>query len=118
MGPKTCGLQKRQTVQKNCDISDQQSGVNFTEDNIKTRWKNLPTTFQREHKKVVAGKKSGAGSDTVYTSKLRFYEKLLILCDCGEPCCSIDNLPSDVLLCSSSDNMPSLEHSSLAPSED
>ncbi|RVE65467.1 hypothetical protein OJAV_G00116680 [Oryzias javanicus] len=57
--------------------------VPFTVEDIKTKFRNLRTVFQREHK-VVSSNKT-CGSEDFYLSKWKHYHELMFLCDsCDE----------------------------------
>lgn len=57
--------------------------VTFTVDDIKTKFRNLRTIFQREHKVVRANRT--CGSEDFYLPKWKHYQQLMFLCDsCDE----------------------------------
>ncbi|XP_068191290.1 uncharacterized protein [Antennarius striatus] len=57
--------------------------VSFTVEDIKTKFRNLRTIFQREHKAVSSNKT--CGSEDFYFPKWRHYRELMFLCDsCDE----------------------------------
>lgn len=67
----------------------------FLESDVKKKWKNLRTTFQREHK-TASCKTSGSGADEVHYSKWRHYSQMLFLLECGESDTSEDNIQPPV----------------------
>ncbi|XP_044190329.1 uncharacterized protein LOC122968881 [Thunnus albacares] len=64
--------------------------VPFTVEDIKTKFRNLRTIFQREHKAVSANKT--CGSEDFYLPKWRHYRELMFLCDS----CDEDDQPDDL----------------------
>ncbi|XP_029301330.1 uncharacterized protein LOC115017201 [Cottoperca gobio] len=63
-------------------LSDSES-VPFTVEDIKTKFRNLRTIFQREHKAVSSNKT--CGSEDFYLPKWKHYRELMFLCDsCDE----------------------------------
>ncbi|TNM92419.1 hypothetical protein fugu_019431 [Takifugu bimaculatus] len=63
-------------------LSDREP-VPFTVKDIKTKFRNLRTIFQREHKAVTSNKT--CGSEDFYLPKWKHYQDLMFLCDsCGE----------------------------------
>ncbi|KAK3862833.1 hypothetical protein Pcinc_031336 [Petrolisthes cinctipes] len=55
--------------------------VNATKDTVKKKINNLRSAFRKELKKVARSKKSGAGTDKIYTPTLWYYNDLLFLKD-------------------------------------
>nr|XP_019964680.1 PREDICTED: uncharacterized protein LOC109643874 [Paralichthys olivaceus] len=70
-------------------LSDNES-VPFTVDDIKTKFRNLRTIFQREHKAVSSNKT--CGSEDFYLPKWKHYRDLMFLCDS----CDEDERPEDL----------------------
>ncbi|KAF1377216.1 hypothetical protein PFLUV_G00198340 [Perca fluviatilis] len=64
--------------------------VPFTVEDIKTKFRNLRTIFQREHK-VVSSNKT-CGSEDFYLPKWKHYRELMFLCDS----CDEDERPEDL----------------------
>ncbi|XP_022069170.2 uncharacterized protein LOC110964684 [Acanthochromis polyacanthus] len=64
--------------------------VPFTVEDIKTKFRNLRTIFQREHKAVSANKT--CGSEDFYLPKWKHYRELMFLCDS----CDEDERPVDL----------------------
>ncbi|KAM9840949.1 uncharacterized protein ACBR49_014474 isoform 2-T2 [Aulostomus maculatus] len=62
--------------------------VSFSVEDIKCKFKNLRTVFNREYKAVQASRTS----DKVYQSKWKHYQQLLFLCEC----CDDDDSPDDL----------------------
>ncbi|XP_060931722.1 uncharacterized protein LOC133007535 [Limanda limanda] len=62
----------------------------FTVDDIKAKFRNLRTIFQREHKAVSSNRT--CGSEDFYVPKWKHYRDLMFLCDC----CDEDERPEDV----------------------
>ncbi|XP_034047321.1 uncharacterized protein LOC117528857 isoform X2 [Thalassophryne amazonica] len=63
--------------------------IPFTVDDIKTKFRNLRTIFQREHKSVSANKT--CGSEDFYLPKWKHYRDMMFLCDsCDEDDCAED----------------------------
>lgn len=60
----------------------------FAVDDIKCKFKNLRTVFNREYKVVQASR----ASDKLYVSKWKHYQQLLFLCECCDEDESPDNL--------------------------
>ncbi|KAM3600018.1 uncharacterized protein V6R79_015832 [Siganus canaliculatus] len=69
-------------------LSDNET-VPFSVEDIKTKFKNLRTVFQREHKSVNLNKT--CGSEDFYLPKWKHYSDLLFLCDS----CDEDEQPKD-----------------------
>ncbi|XP_039909314.1 uncharacterized protein LOC120747476 [Simochromis diagramma] len=67
--------------------------VSFTVEDIKTKFRNLRTIFQREHKAVSSNKT--CGSEDFYLPKWKHYRDLMFLCDS----CDEDEQPEDVHFC-------------------
>ncbi|XP_038590017.1 uncharacterized protein LOC119914650 [Micropterus salmoides] len=63
--------------------------VPFTVEDIKTKFRNLRTIFQREHKAVSSNKT--CGSEDFYLPKWKHYRELMFLCDS----CDEDEQPQD-----------------------
>ncbi|KAG7498881.1 hypothetical protein JOB18_022975 [Solea senegalensis] len=70
-------------------LSDSET-VSFTVEDIKTKFRNLKTTFQREHKSVSANKT--CGSEDFYLPKWKYFRELMFLCDS----CDEDDIPGDI----------------------
>ncbi|XP_041666412.1 uncharacterized protein LOC121524905 isoform X2 [Cheilinus undulatus] len=70
-------------------LSDHES-VPFTVEDIKTKFRNLRTTFQREHKAVNSNQT--CGSEDFYVPKWKHYNDLMFLCDS----CDEDDRPEEV----------------------
>ncbi|XP_037609575.1 uncharacterized protein LOC119478725 [Sebastes umbrosus] len=70
-------------------LSDNES-VPFTVEDIKTKFRNLRTIFQREHKAVSSNKT--CGSEDFYLPKWKHYRELMFLCDS----CDEDERPEDL----------------------
>ncbi|KAM7369374.1 hypothetical protein PAMP_013646 [Pampus punctatissimus] len=64
--------------------------VSFSVEDIKCKFKNLRTVFNREYKAVQASR----ASDKLYVSKWKHYQQLLFLCEC----CDEDDSPDDLLI--------------------
>uniref|UniRef100_UPI0037E86E32 uncharacterized protein n=1 Tax=Semicossyphus pulcher TaxID=241346 RepID=UPI0037E86E32 len=64
--------------------------VPFTVEDIKTKFRNLRTIFQREHKAVSSNKT--CGSEDFYLPKWKHYRDLMFLCDS----CDEDERPEDL----------------------
>ncbi|XP_008301689.1 uncharacterized protein LOC103373562, partial [Stegastes partitus] len=64
--------------------------VPFTVEDIKTKFRNLRTIFQREHKAVSSNKT--CGSEDFYLPKWKHYRELMFLCDS----CDEDERPDDL----------------------
>ncbi|XP_041816665.1 uncharacterized protein LOC121623461 [Chelmon rostratus] len=64
--------------------------VSFTVEDIKTKFRNLRTIFQREHKAVSSNKT--CGSEDFYLPKWKHYRELMFLCDS----CDEDERPEDL----------------------
>ncbi|XP_076613426.1 uncharacterized protein LOC143337649 [Chaetodon auriga] len=64
--------------------------VPFTVEDIKTKFRNLRTIFQREHKAVSSNKT--CGSEDFYLPKWKHYRELMFLCDS----CDEDERPEDL----------------------
>ncbi|KAE8284787.1 hypothetical protein D5F01_LYC16222 [Larimichthys crocea] len=64
--------------------------VPFTVEDIKTKFRNLRTIFQREHKSVSSNKT--CGSEDFYLPKWKHYRELMFLCDS----CDEDERPEDL----------------------
>ncbi|XP_035040908.2 uncharacterized protein LOC118125933 [Hippoglossus stenolepis] len=64
--------------------------VPFTVDDIKAKFRNLRTIFQREHKAVSSNKT--CGSEDFYVPKWKHYRDLMFLCDS----CDEDERPEDL----------------------
>ncbi|XP_053266656.1 uncharacterized protein LOC128424487 [Pleuronectes platessa] len=64
--------------------------VPFTVDDIKAKFRNLRTIFQREHRAVSSNKT--CGSEDFYVPKWKHYRDLMFLCDS----CDEDEKPEDV----------------------
>lgn len=62
----------------------------FTVEDIKCKFKNLRTVFNREYKAVQASR----ASDKLYMSKWKHYQQLLFLCEC----CDEDDGSDDLLI--------------------
>ncbi|XP_040012873.1 uncharacterized protein LOC120806144 isoform X2 [Xiphias gladius] len=62
----------------------------FTVEDIKTKFRNLRTIFQREHKAVSSNKT--CGSEDFYLPKWKHYSELMFLCDS----CDEDERPEDL----------------------
>ncbi|CAK6978014.1 uncharacterized protein LOC128380654 [Scomber scombrus] len=69
-------------------LSDQ--SVSFSVEDIKCKFKNLRTVFNREYKAVQASR----ASDKLYVSKWKHYQQLLFLCEC----CDEDDGSDDLLI--------------------
>ncbi|XP_029920592.1 uncharacterized protein LOC115368568 [Myripristis murdjan] len=61
--------------------------VPFTVDDIKNKFKNLRTTFQRQHKLVKAG--AAPGSDAAFVSPWKHYQQMMFL----QSCCDQEEAP-------------------------
>lgn len=72
--------------------------VPFTVEDIKTKFRNLRTIFQREHKAVSSNKT--CGSEDFYLPKWKHYRDLMFLCDS----CDEDEQPEDVHFCQLQDS--------------
>ncbi|XP_031711786.1 uncharacterized protein LOC116388245 [Anarrhichthys ocellatus] len=70
-------------------LSDNESAP-FTVEDIKTKFRNLRTIFQREHKAVSSNKT--CGSEDFYLPKWKHYRELMFLCDS----CDEDERPVDL----------------------
>lgn len=72
------------------DQSEKQNGISdsFAVDDIKCKFKNLRTVFNREYKAVQASR----ASDKLYASKWKHYQQLLFLCES----CDEDESPEEV----------------------
>nr|XP_020456874.1 uncharacterized protein LOC109960836 isoform X2 [Monopterus albus] len=81
--------------------------VSFSVEDIKCKFKNLRTVFNREYKAVQASR----ASDKLYVSKWKHYEQLLFLCEACDEDDSTDDLQ---VLMQQDDN--DLEHGNQAPS--
>ena len=46
---------------------------------IKAQWHTLTTTFDREHKRVEGSKRTGSGTDSVYKSEWKYYERMFFM---------------------------------------
>uniref|UniRef100_UPI00358E8B50 uncharacterized protein n=1 Tax=Myxine glutinosa TaxID=7769 RepID=UPI00358E8B50 len=65
-------------------LGTRHQGSKLTVGALKARWKNMRTTFQREHKKVAMSRAFGMGPDNIYNSKWRHYPRLLFLSECED----------------------------------
>ncbi|XP_051906126.1 uncharacterized protein LOC127590750 [Hippocampus zosterae] len=70
----------------------------FTVKDVKTKFRNLRTIFQREHKAVNANKT--CGSEDFYVPKWKHYRELMFLCDS----CDEEQQPDDVLFQQAADD--------------
>ncbi|XP_054468167.1 uncharacterized protein LOC129102177 [Anoplopoma fimbria] len=70
-------------------LSDNESAP-FTVEDVKTKFRNLRTIFQREHKAVSSNKI--CGSEDFYLPKWKHYRELMFLCDS----CDEDEQPDDL----------------------
>ncbi|XP_070706063.1 serine-rich adhesin for platelets-like [Pempheris klunzingeri] len=81
--------------------------VSFTVEDIKCKFKNLRTVFNREYKVVQASR----ASDKLYVSKWKHYQQLLFLCES----CDEDDSPDDLLILEPQEDKD-LEYGSQTPS--
>ncbi|XP_044029270.1 uncharacterized protein LOC122865219 isoform X2 [Siniperca chuatsi] len=81
--------------------------VFFSVEDLKCKFKNLRTVFNREYKAVQASR----ASDKLYVSKWKHYQQLLFLCES----CDEDDSPDDLQILMSQENKD-LEHGNLTPS--
>ncbi|XP_077593827.1 uncharacterized protein LOC144210804 isoform X2 [Stigmatopora nigra] len=80
----------------------------FTVEDIKIKFRNLRTTFQREHKSVNANKT--CGSENFHVPKWKHYQELMFLC---ESCDEEEEQPDDVPFAPSANaNLHPLDHQS------
>ncbi|KAM4528363.1 uncharacterized protein PAE49_000252 [Odontesthes bonariensis] len=79
-------LRQRLLESLRSQLSD--SSVSFSVEDVKCKFKNLRTVFNREFKAVQAGK----ASDKHYASKWKHYQQLLFLCES----CDEDDPPDDL----------------------
>ncbi|KAI3362555.1 hypothetical protein L3Q82_012262 [Scortum barcoo] len=80
--------------------------VRFTVEDIKNKFKNLRTTFQRQYKMVKASKV--CRSDDVFVPQWKHYQQLMFLQGCWDQDDGPDDLPLSPLTVSQEDNQPVL----------
>ncbi|XP_035523587.1 uncharacterized protein LOC118332420 [Morone saxatilis] len=88
-----------------CQLSDH--SVSFSVEDIKCKFKNLRTVFNREYKAVQASR----ASDKLYVSKWKHYQQLLFLCES----CDEDDSPDDLQILLPQEDKD-LEHGNQTPS--
>ncbi|XP_059214579.1 uncharacterized protein LOC131992884 [Centropristis striata] len=83
-------LLRQSLLETLCGVLSDKEPVPFTVEDIKTKFRNLRTIFQREHKAVSSNKT--CGSEDFYLPKWKHYRELMFLCDS----CDEDERPEDV----------------------
>ncbi|KAM4634494.1 uncharacterized protein ACJ7VT_001130 [Polymixia lowei] len=81
---------RQSTMDTLSNLLSENHPVPFTAEDIKTKFRNLRTIFQREHKSVSSNKT--CGSEDFYLPKWKHYRQLMFLCDS----CDEDDGPDDV----------------------
>ncbi|XP_060917470.1 uncharacterized protein LOC132992275 [Labrus mixtus] len=83
-------LQRQGLLKMLSRILSENEPVPFSVEDIKTKFRNLRTTFQREHKAVSSNKT--CGSEDFYLPKWKHYHNLMFLCDS----CDEDERPEEL----------------------
>ncbi|XP_044029272.1 uncharacterized protein LOC122865219 isoform X3 [Siniperca chuatsi] len=83
-------LLRRSLLETLSSLLSDNEPVPFTVEDIKTKFRNLRTIFQREHKAVSSNKT--CGSEDFYLPKWKHYHELMFLCDS----CDEDEQPQDL----------------------
>lgn len=65
---------------------------------VKTKFKNMRTTYGREEKKKEESKKSGCSSSSLYLSKWSHYQRMTFLKDSMKAGPSRDSIPPEVCI--------------------
>ena len=70
---------------------------NRTVEEIKSQWHSLRTIFEREYKRMMGSKRSGAGTDAVYTPTWKYFQSLQFTQHCNDLDESISTISSSCL---------------------
>ncbi|XP_047424948.1 uncharacterized protein LOC124996201 [Mugil cephalus] len=85
-------------------LSSHPPPVPFTVEDIKNKFKNLRTTFQRQYKMVIASK--ACNSDDVFVPQWKYYQQLMFLQGCWDQDDGTDEPPLSPLMVPQEENEP------------